>query len=375
MLGGGTDVGASWLQYDNSAATQLQLSFSPNLDYFVARNVSIGLDLGLFYTDARGYASDGTVVETKTTDIFAGPRVGLNIPFGSAVSWWLTGAAGIRTTTSSYSDGPGTSRDGPYVSLYLPLLFHPASHFFFGIGPSFTHSFGALQGGPNGAEEPTTIGAGFLVGGYWGGDATAQKPAPTPESSPRSRSHLGEQGQVVFTNELALDLYSTSYAGSSSSYLSGGFAAGFDYFVADHFAVGAGGVGNWTNQTGTDGNGERVHDQYVRTTGAFARIAAQGKIVGPAVVLPAPRARFRRRLLFVGLGGKRGLVLHLPFLDYRVPAAGRRGRASFLRGARSRDLARHLEHSHISAGSHNFEPGDDKRRGLRRGRLALTLGR
>ncbi len=282
VLGGGTNIGISSTQYDASAATYLSAGFSPNLDYFVVRNVSIGLDLGVSYSDSRSYGTDGSLVDAKTTNVFGGPRFGVNLPLGNAVSWWLTGTLGIESihtttslasgsslSTSSSTGAPDTSRAGPYVSLYLPLLVHPAPHFYMGFGPTVFHEFGALQGGPNIGDQQTTFGAAFVVGGYWGGEPTRTVPA---NATPRPLTHLGEKGEFVFTNELGASISSTAYAGTSSSELTGSVALGVDYFLVNHFAIGFGGGGGGGSWSGTDGNGnpETVntsnYDVFTRAT-------------------------------------------------------------------------------------------------------------
>jgi hypothetical protein len=299
VLGGGTNVGVSSTQYDASAGTQVSLSFSPSLDYFVLKNFSIGLDVNVGYEDDKGYGTDSSLVEIKTTSVMGGPRFGLNIPFGNAVSWWLTGTLGIESvqtttslvsgtsiSTSSSAGAPDTRREGPYVSLYLPLLVHPARHFFMGAGPSLFHEFAALQGGPNVGDQRTTVGGGFVVGGYWGGTPeTTNAPAAESTTPARPLKRFGEKGEFVFTNELVGSAYSTSYAGTTSSVFQGQISLAGDYFLVDHFAIGLGGGGSWYGSTGTDANGDPVANSNSGFS-FFVRTSVQIPVAGAISLYP-----------------------------------------------------------------------------------------
>jgi hypothetical protein len=286
VIGGGTNIGVSQTTYDSSGASQLSYAFNPSVHYFVLKNFSIGLNLDLGYSDNRGYGADGSLVETKTTSFSGGPVFGWNIPLSPAVSWWLMGTLGIESnhtetslvsgssiSTASSAGAATTSQDGPWVSLYVPLLLHPAPHFFMGAGPSVFHEFAALQGGPNVGDQRTTFGGSFLVGGYWGG---SPEPASTPatDSATKPARRFGERGEVVFTNELVANVYSTAYAGTSSSDTQGSFTFGMDYFFTDHVAAGFSGNGGWNNFSGLDTNGNAV--TYNTTSyGVAARLGVE----------------------------------------------------------------------------------------------------
>ncbi|MGA7121967.1 MAG: hypothetical protein WBY94_17800, partial [Polyangiaceae bacterium] len=82
VVTGGSDVAVSSTSYSASQATNLAATFAPALQYFIVRDVSVGLDVGLSYSDNKGYGADGSSVETKTTSLNVGPRIGVNIPLG-----------------------------------------------------------------------------------------------------------------------------------------------------------------------------------------------------------------------------------------------------------------------------------------------------
>jgi hypothetical protein len=297
VIGGGTSLGLSSTQYDASAASYFSAGFSPEVDYFVLKNFSLGLALGINYSDNRGYGADGSVVDTKTTSFSVGPRFGLNIPFGSAVSWWpeatlgfesnhatSTLVSGSSVSTGNSSGALDTRQDGPWVSLYLPLVLHPAPHFFFGAGPSVFHEFAALQGGPNVGDQRTSVGFGVNVGGYWGGTPDPAS-APASEGKPRPLTHFGERRDLVFSNELLANVYGTTYAGTPSSAVNGQFTIGTDYFLADHFSFGGGAGAGWSNATGADANGNSVTNSSTSYS-FFIRFGAQIPIAGPVSLYP-----------------------------------------------------------------------------------------
>lgn len=78
-------------------------------------------------------------------------RVGYNLRFSDSASWWphlgvygwhvheqQSGPYGAVTSTARTSVAFGSHDIEAFgVSLYAPVLFHPATHFFIGIGPSF----------------------------------------------------------------------------------------------------------------------------------------------------------------------------------------------------------------------------------------------
>ncbi|MGO8995289.1 MAG: hypothetical protein ACLQVI_18385 [Polyangiaceae bacterium] len=277
VLDSATDVGVSSTQFDASAASLFSAAFSPSISYFVRRNFSIGLNAGVSYADTKGYSADGSLVETKSTSIYAGPRFGLNVPLGQAASWWLTASLGIESnqtteslvsgstvSTSSSSGAAATNQVGPWVDLYFPLLLHPAPHFFMGAGPYLFHDFGAVQGATNGSDQRTTVGASFVVGGYWGGTPEPETtPAPAPSVAPTASAPLqrfGERGEVLLSSELVANVSSTTYAGTSASASSGSFAVGADYFFVDHVSMGAAVNAGWSNSTVPDASSNPVTD-------------------------------------------------------------------------------------------------------------------
>jgi hypothetical protein len=252
VLLGGSSVGISSTSWDASGASSLNLTVEPELDYFVARNVSLGLDVGASASDSRGYGPDGSLVETHASAVYYGARVGFNLPFGgSGWSWYPRLAMGFEgihrddslvsgqsISSSSPTGSPSTQQRGLYADLYAPLLFRPVSHFFVGFGPEAFHDFASVSGGPtNVGGQRTTLGAGFVVGGYWGGfgyDESGGEPGAAPPEPER----FGERGELVLTNALVASVSSTGYAGTSSSSLGTALGGSVDYFPTRFVSLG-----------------------------------------------------------------------------------------------------------------------------------------
>ena len=312
VLGGGTDVSAYATSFDASSASRTSFTFSPSLDYFFLKNVSVGLGLDLGYNDNKGYGSDSSLVETKQSYVDVGPRFGLNLPLGELVSWWITGTLGVQFISTNESlvsggslsiasgGGPSTSQDGLYVSAYAPLLLHPTRHLYLGFGPTFYHQFAAVQGGMNNGNQETQVGAGLVVGGYWGGaapEAPAQAdgpggPQPPPDrfatqepSAPPSVHRLGDRGQLLLTNELGAGVSYASFAGSTASTTSGALYVGVDYFPVTSFSLGLSVAGSFTNANSVDASGNTItiNDS---SFGPVVQLGVVLRIAGPVSLYP-----------------------------------------------------------------------------------------
>jgi hypothetical protein len=271
VLTDGASLGFINTWFDSSQATHLSVTVSPALHYFVVDNVSLGLALGVTYTDDKGYASDGTLVENKGTTVSVAPELGVNIPFGDAVSWWLRGAVGFEsnryttsiaapspTGTSSFAAPLPLSQDGAWFSLYFPLLLHPAPNFFFGAGPNVFHDFAGYQGA-GASDQRTAFGVGTVIGGTWGAtpNAEVKNDAASPPAGdvPARARRFGEHGEILLTNEISAGMHSTAYQGTPSSAFSGSANIAADVFATDQVSVGVGLGGGGSNHSNVDANG------------------------------------------------------------------------------------------------------------------------
>jgi hypothetical protein len=133
------------------------ITLQPAVDYFVAENFSVGGFIGFDYTTA----SFGS-----TTRFSVGPRVGYNVVLSDLVSLWPKVGFSFATTNTSYdnpdnADENVTANDNSAIALnlFLPIMFHPAEHFFAGFGPF-------LDTDLSGDDKVTVFGLKLTLGGW-----------------------------------------------------------------------------------------------------------------------------------------------------------------------------------------------------------------
>lgn len=135
------------------------ITLQPAVDYFIAENFSIGGFIGLDYTSFES---------GSTTRFGIGPRVGYNLTLSDLVSVWPKVGFSFSTTSTSIDgdaeDNPDvtiTTNDnsGIALNLFVPIMFHPAEHFFAGIGPF-------LDTDLSGDDKVTAFGLKLTLGGW-----------------------------------------------------------------------------------------------------------------------------------------------------------------------------------------------------------------
>lgn len=259
-------AGISYETYSASQAAFFNANFGIGVDRFVARNVSLGIDVEGSYGDSKGYGAT-SFNDTWSTHFGAGFRIGVNLPLGERWSWFPRASLGLDSnhTNTAPIDGfngapfpaaSSTSSVGPWIYIYAPLLFHPAPHFFVGVGPRITRSFGALRGGPYDGSQTTLLSADFALGGWWGGSPReTASPVEVPDLAPR----FGDKGHVVLTTSATeASISSFGYSQSTASSLSESIAPGFDVFVADHVSLGVDVALSHSSGTSFDASGTKT---------------------------------------------------------------------------------------------------------------------
>jgi outer membrane protein with beta-barrel domain len=135
----------------------------PAADYFIVDHVSVG-----GFVEIEHDSTDNT----SATTIGVGPRVGYDYPLTDQFSVWpragfalasrstsITTTATVGGQTSSVTES-GSSAYFTFI-VSAPFLYHPAEHFFLGIGPY-------LSADLSGDAKLTVVGLEFTVGGYFG---------------------------------------------------------------------------------------------------------------------------------------------------------------------------------------------------------------
>ena len=112
-------------------------------------------------------SANPTTTTGSTTAILVGVRIGYNLPLTDGISLWPR--LGLEYMRVSF-DTPGGGSSSGYVvplNIFVPVLWHPAQHFFVGGGPVVTTDLISKASGQNTAKE-TQIGIEGVLGGYFG---------------------------------------------------------------------------------------------------------------------------------------------------------------------------------------------------------------
>ena len=113
------------------------VTLAPAADYFIIKNFSIGGTIGLDYRKA------GDLTGTRFT---LGPRVGYNVEISRLLSVWPKLGFSYAHTNQDYRRGANVngvdttlsasnSSNGIALNIFVPIMLHPAPHFFAGFGP------------------------------------------------------------------------------------------------------------------------------------------------------------------------------------------------------------------------------------------------
>ncbi|HEX3596472.1 MAG TPA: hypothetical protein VHU80_15285, partial [Polyangiaceae bacterium] len=277
-------LGITSRSYANGSAGFFDVWFEPSLEYFILRNISLGIELDLVHQRTRSYSGD-SLFENGFTRFGAGLHFGVNVPISKAFSVYPLAMVGFHhdeQTTKFVSTAPGTtavpfapttiSRMGPWLSFEVPLLYHPVEHFFVGLAPAVYHDFASAEQGSTVLTHSTEVEGRFVLGGYFDPrktDADDDEPEPAANDPAAKHSRFGDRGTVVLTEESAFHWRSTSYPeGDSATNIS--LDGGFDWFFTEHQSLGFGAFyskttsisGASTTRLETDGEGLGILGRY-----------------------------------------------------------------------------------------------------------------
>lgn len=138
-------------------------AIEPALDYFVAPNVSVGGAIGIVHGNASQdgvFGGDATVTAIEVV-----ARVGYNVVLTDAFSLWPRLSLGYEHISFS-SGGASTSGYVVPLSIFAPVLWHPAQHFFVGLGPLFSTELISKTEGVS-QSKTTDFGIEGTLGGYF----------------------------------------------------------------------------------------------------------------------------------------------------------------------------------------------------------------
>jgi hypothetical protein len=128
--------------------TAFNFVLEPAADFFVIRGLSVGGFIGI------DYAKSG---DSHSTRFGIGPRVGYNVGLSDLLSLWPR--VGFSYAHTSISGGGVGSGNAMALNFFVPLMLHPAEHFFAGFGPF-------LDVDTIGDNKATSFGAKLTLGGW-----------------------------------------------------------------------------------------------------------------------------------------------------------------------------------------------------------------
>jgi hypothetical protein len=151
----------------------------PAFNYFLIPDFSVGASAFFGYSKS----TSGIDISDSSVQYGVTGQIGSNVWLGSAVSLWPRFSLGVWQSRSTFSGGTGgyVSVDGSsvavvpsgteitenvmFVEFYVPVLIHPAPHFFVGIGPeAYTDLFHSASGLAN---KRSFFGLSSIVGGWF----------------------------------------------------------------------------------------------------------------------------------------------------------------------------------------------------------------
>jgi hypothetical protein len=146
---------------DTSSTT---FEIAPSADYFVAPNISLGGLLAFAI-------NSGSAGSSEVTAFAIGVRAGYSMQLADSLSLWARLGIGYVNRSATSGSIEYTNTVVP-LTLDLPLLWHPASHFFIGAGPSVGLQLSNSYSGGGMSQDlgkTTLFGLTTMIGGYFGG--------------------------------------------------------------------------------------------------------------------------------------------------------------------------------------------------------------
>ena len=121
-----------------------EIAVHPAIDHFVTDQLSLGAAVGFVYNS----------IQTGTTLVNLGARLGYNLSLGESVGLWPT--AGVFYYHLTGNGMPTQANTN--LEVFAPFLYHPISHFFTGLGQSLEFEI-------NGPHDKS-YGVDFVLGGW-----------------------------------------------------------------------------------------------------------------------------------------------------------------------------------------------------------------
>lgn len=142
------------------------VGLAPTVSWFVLPQVSVNLGVSL---GAGWSTSDASSDLGSYTSLGGRTGLGYALPLTDHFSLWPSAGASLTRYWFDSGDQPGGATGDMFygsVGASVPVLWHPAPHFFVGLGPA---AFAVDSGGELGSltHNYTTLGLTSTVGGYF----------------------------------------------------------------------------------------------------------------------------------------------------------------------------------------------------------------
>ncbi len=167
------NAAASVTTYTGTSSSSAGASLEPSVDYFVLDGVSVGAAPVVTYGKSSAIdPTTGGVVTNRTWSCAVEARLGFVARFSGLFSVYAR--AGLVVGGEGYNETEGSNQNAVTstlvaVHISAPVLVHPASHFFIGLGPSLYSELTDGYHYPNGVSgqnRETNLGVGLIVGGW-----------------------------------------------------------------------------------------------------------------------------------------------------------------------------------------------------------------
>jgi len=130
-------LAASSMSFDTEGLAEYrgnQVTLAPVVSWFAARRVA--LRLGARFVHSWASAAQGSL--GHATNIGASPGIGYALPLGQHLSLWPRVSADLGKTWYDAGDFGAATSVGLSFGALAPVLWHPADHFFIGLGPGIS---------------------------------------------------------------------------------------------------------------------------------------------------------------------------------------------------------------------------------------------
>jgi len=154
------NVSLSWSNISppmGNSNSSTDITIAPSADYFVIPNISVGGNVVLGHGSSSQPNGTGGTTDVSTTTLGLGVRGGYHMPIAPKISFWPR--LGLSYNHVGFSSGGSDSSQSAFtIFVYAPILFHPAPHFFVGIGPSISQDLtSSVSSGSMSADGDKTL--------------------------------------------------------------------------------------------------------------------------------------------------------------------------------------------------------------------------